>query len=126
MKQSWVYILECVDGSYYVGCTTNLEKRIAQHHAGTFDGYTAARRPVRLLWSEVLNDVHYAIEAERKLKKWTRAKKEALMRGDFSLLKELAQSVKTKRRLQNVVQPSTLPINNIGIAQADVESSSLH
>jgi predicted GIY-YIG superfamily endonuclease len=100
MKSSWVYILECSDRSYYVGCTSNLEKRITQHNAGIFDGYTAARRPVKLLWSQEVGDIRYAIEAERRLKKWTRAKKEALMRGDFALLHNLSRSSKTKAKLK--------------------------
>ena len=98
MEQSWVYILRCSDTSYYVGCTTNLSQRVAQHNAGTFDGYTASRRPVELVWSHNFGDVNDAIASERRLKKWTRAKKEALMAGDFTLLHELARSTKTKHK----------------------------
>ena len=100
MKSSWVYIVECSDQSYYVGCTTNVEKRIAQHNAGIFDGYTAARRPVKFLWSQEFGDIRYAIEAERSLKKWSRAKKEALMSGDFALLHNLSRSSKTNAKLK--------------------------
>ena len=96
MQSSWVYIVECSDGSYYTGATTNLAQRIGQHNVGTFDGYTSSRRPVKLLWSQEFGDVRDAIEAERKLKKWTRAKKEALMRGDFEMLHELSRSTYTK------------------------------
>ena len=96
MRKSWVYIVKCSDDSYYTGCTTNLAGRISQHNAGTIDSYTARRRPVKLLWSQEFNEIRYAIEAEQKLKKWTRAKKEALMNGDFSLLHELSRSTKTK------------------------------
>ena len=105
MKRSWVYIIECSDGSYYTGCTTNIETRIAQHNLGVIDGYTAKRRPVKLLWSQEFGDIRYAIEAERMLKKWTRAKKEALMKEDFDLLKRLAKSTKTK--LKTISYPST-------------------
>lgn len=101
MKTSWVYILEYADGSYYLGCTTNLERRLAQHQSGTFDGYTSARRPVKLLWSQQFNDLRYAFDAERKIKKWTRAKKEALMRGDFELLHKLSRSTKTKEKMKS-------------------------
>ena len=49
---AWVYMLECADGSFYVGSTRDtLEARIVQHDAGVFGGYTASRRPVRLVWS---------------------------------------------------------------------------
>lgn len=96
MQSSWVYIVECSDGSYYTGATTNIDQRNAQHNAGTFDGYTCSRRPLKLLWSQEFNDIRDAIEAERKLKKWTRAKKEALMRGDFEMLHELSRSTYAK------------------------------
>ncbi|MDI6779366.1 MAG: GIY-YIG nuclease family protein [Bacteroidota bacterium] len=97
MKRAWTYILECTDKSYYTGSTTELQKRIAQHHEGAFDGYTAFRRPVKLLWNQEFADIRYAIEAERKIKGWTRAKKEALMRGDFDALHELSRSSKAKK-----------------------------
>ena len=81
---AWLYILRCSDGSYYVGTTrTSLEIRIAQHNAGAFEGYTLTRRPVELAFSQWFDRVTDAIENERKLKKWSRAKKEALIRGDF-------------------------------------------
>jgi predicted GIY-YIG superfamily endonuclease len=92
MKSSWVYILECSDGSYYTGCTTNIEKRVSEHRLGTFGGYTARRRPVKLRWSQEFNDIRYAIMAERQIKGWSRKKKDALMHEDFDLLHELAQS----------------------------------
>jgi putative endonuclease len=87
-----VYILRCADGSYYVGVTrTSLEARIAQHEAGEFDGYTARRRPVALAFHQQFDRVTDAIAAERQLKGWTRAKKEALIRGDFDGLRSLAR-----------------------------------
>jgi len=98
MASSWVYILQCSDGSYYTGCTTNLEQRIHQHNFGFFDGYTATRKPVQLLWSQEFPEIHFAIEAERRIKKWTRAKKVALMKGDWELLKQLSKSTATKRK----------------------------
>ena len=96
MREAWVYIVECSDGSYYTGCTTNLGRRVSQHNAGFYGGYTSCRRPVRLLWSYRFSEVKFAIEAERQIKKWTRAKKEALMRGDFELLHLLSRSTRTK------------------------------
>ena len=91
MKSSWVYILECSDGSYYTGCTSNIEKRISEHEQGTFGGYTARRLPVRLKWSQEFGEIRFAIMAERQIKGWTREKKEALIRGDFDLLHELSR-----------------------------------
>ena len=88
---AFLYILLCSDGSYYVGVTrTALETRIAQHNAGTFGGYTAVRRPVRLVFSQWFDRVTDAIENERKRKRWSRAKKEAFMRGDFAALQRLS------------------------------------
>jgi putative endonuclease len=89
---AWLYILRCSDGSYYVGTTrTSLEIRIAQHNDGTFQGYTSSRRPVELIFSQWFDQITDAIENERKLKGWSRAKKEALIRGDFASLQQLAK-----------------------------------
>ena len=99
MKKAWVYILECSDNSYYTGCTTNLEERMSDHSKGKYRGYTSGRLPVKLLWTEEFVDVRDAIALERKIKGWTRKKKEALMRGDFQLLHELSRSTKTKAKL---------------------------
>jgi putative endonuclease len=86
-----VYILRCADGSYYVGLTRQeVETRVGEHNSGKFTGYTSARRPVELLWSAHFELVTEAIDTERRLKRWTRAKKEALMRGDFEALRALA------------------------------------
>jgi putative endonuclease len=88
---AFLYLLRCADGSYYVGVTrTSLEMRIAQHNAGSFGGYTLTRRPVTLVYSQWFDRATDAIENERKLKGWSRAKKEALVRGDFDELKRLS------------------------------------
>jgi putative endonuclease len=80
------------DGSYYIGATrTSLEIRVAQHNTRTFQGYTLPRRPAELIFSQWLDRIDDAIENERKLKKWSRAKKEALIRGDFASLQQLAK-----------------------------------
>jgi predicted GIY-YIG superfamily endonuclease len=90
-KTYWVYILECSDGSYYTGSTSDIETRISQHQVGACPGYTRKRRPVKLVFSDYFEDVYEAISAERQIKGWTRAKKEALINGDFLLLKKLAK-----------------------------------
>ncbi len=87
-----VYILRCSDGAYYVGLTRlSVEKRVAEHNAGKFGGYTTSRRPVSLVFSETFERTTDAISVERKLKGWSRAKKEALIAGDFALLKSLSK-----------------------------------
>ena len=81
--QFWVYILRCRDGSYYTGHTDNIDVRLAQHHAGDGSDWTRRRLPVELLWCEVLPTRVEALEAEQRIKPWSRAKKEALIAGDW-------------------------------------------
>jgi predicted GIY-YIG superfamily endonuclease len=97
--RAWIYILECSDGSYYTGCTTNLSKRISEHKCGTIEGYTSKRLPVKLRWSQEFNEIRYAIMAERQIKGWSRKKKEALIKERFDLLHEFAQSKEMVDRL---------------------------
>jgi tRNA/rRNA methyltransferase len=87
------YMLRCADGSYYVGHTDNLEARVAQHQQGEIPGYTQRRRPVTLIWSESFPERDQAFAAEQQLKGWSRAKKEALMRGDWDAVRSLARKV---------------------------------
>ncbi len=89
---AYVYILRCADGSYYVGSTRgSLDDRVAQHNAGSFGGYTARRRPVTLVYAHGFQQITDAIAAERQLKGWSRAKKEALIAGEVDLLHLLAK-----------------------------------
>ena len=90
---AWIYMLRCADSSYYVGSARNhdLAQRIAEHQAGTYPGYTSTRRPVRLVWSEYFDRITDAIAIERKIKRWSRAKKEALIRGDWMKIKLLSR-----------------------------------
>ena len=84
-----VYILRCADGSLYVGQTLSLEKRVARHNEGLAAAYTASRRPVHLVYSEEYPSLADSTERERQLKGWTRAKKEALVKGDLAALRRL-------------------------------------
>jgi predicted GIY-YIG superfamily endonuclease len=89
----WVYIVECSDRSFYVGTARGgLELRIAAHNAGTFDGYTARRRPVVLRFAQEFAHAEDAIARERQIKGWSRAKKLALIEGNFDALPTLAKS----------------------------------
>ena len=92
MKPFFLYILRCSDGSYYVGHTDVLEKRINEHIEGTFGGYTAPKRPIHLVYSCEFTTRDEAFERERQIKRWSRAKKEALIRVDWETLKRLAVS----------------------------------
>ena len=98
MKKLTVYILECSDGSYYTGVTNNLELRLKQHNAGIDkDAYTYSRRPIKLMWYEVYSPPGYAIEMEKKIKKWSRAKKKALIDEAWDKLPMLSKKKNFRR-----------------------------
>jgi len=87
-----VYMLRCADGSYYVGSARlGLERRLSEHNSGVFAGYTSRRRPVVLVWSQHFLDIVDAIDVERQIKGWSRAKKEALIRGNYDAIKLLSK-----------------------------------
>jgi putative endonuclease len=89
----FVYILKCGDATYYVGSATgeDLAPRVEQHNAGTFAGYTSSRRPVTLMWSQYFERITDGIAAERQIKGWSRAKKEALIGSDWQALRNYAR-----------------------------------
>jgi predicted GIY-YIG superfamily endonuclease len=86
-----VYILECADKSLYTGHTDNLEARLGAHHRGTLRGYTSRRRPLRLVFTEEFATREEALAAERQIKGWCRAKKQALTRNDWEEIKRLSR-----------------------------------
>ena len=88
---AWMYILECSDGSYYVGSTNNLERRIWEHNEGIGAKYTARRRPVKLVYSAEFSRIDEAYAFEKRVQGWGRAKREALINGDYAALPELAR-----------------------------------
>jgi predicted GIY-YIG superfamily endonuclease len=88
----FAYLLLCNDGSYYAGHTDDIDLRMAQHQSGLLGGYTASRRPVQLVWSERFPTRDEAFACERKLKGWSRAKKQALIAGDWELVRALARN----------------------------------
>ena len=92
MRQYYVYILRCSDGSYYTGMTNNLDRRVEEHASGlNQDCYTFEGRPVELVHSIVFFDVRDAIDCETMIKAWSHKKKEALVRGDRRGLKLLSR-----------------------------------
>jgi putative endonuclease len=102
-----LYILCCADGSYYVGTTRDsLEKRLAEHQAGTWDGYTSPRRPVTLIFSQHFQRIEDAVSAERQIKGWRREKKEALIRGNHAALPALARRSSSAGNAIRPVRPS--------------------
>ena len=88
----YVYILRCADETYYTGHSENLELRLAAHNSGEFEGYTQTRLPAELIFFEEFPTRYEALERERQLKGWSRAKKEALIAGDWNRIRRLARS----------------------------------
>ncbi|HUT00847.1 MAG TPA: GIY-YIG nuclease family protein [Phycisphaerae bacterium] len=87
----YVYILQCADGSYYVGHTDDLDERVSQHNAGRGATWTAWRRPVMLVYQESCASMAEAVKRERQVKRWSRAKKAALISGDLEQLHRLSR-----------------------------------
>ena len=81
-----LYILECCDGSYYVGHTDNIEKRISEHKLKKYSGYTSTRLPIKVVFCEPVGSRFEVICAERRIKKWTRKKKKLLIDGGWEAL----------------------------------------
>ncbi len=75
------YLLRCSDGSLYAGITTDLARRLKQHNRGQASKYTAARRPVRLVWKEKHRSRSSALRREAQIKRWPRRRKQALIRS---------------------------------------------
>ncbi|MBT8316788.1 MAG: GIY-YIG nuclease family protein [Lutibacter sp.] len=87
MKQYFVYIVECSDNSYYTGITNDIVRRLNEHNLGRDKrAYTFSKRPVKLVWFETFSDVNDAIQIEKKIKGWSRKKKEALVNEDWEKL----------------------------------------
>lgn len=99
---AWMYILECADGSYYVGSTKDLERRLSEHQEGLGAKYTSRRLPVKLAYSEEYERVADAFYREKQVQNWSRAKREALINGN-------------RKRSGGVTQ--VLSINKVGDSQ---------
>src|SRR5690606_5255116 len=90
-----MYILECADGSYYVGSTKYLKLRIEQHQSGNGANHTRKRLPVKLVYFEEFERIDWAFYREKQVQKWRREKKEALIYGNKKDLPELARAYRT-------------------------------
>jgi len=98
MRDFYVYIVKCNDGSLYTGVTNDYANRVMQRNRGLDPkSYTFRRRPVTLVYVVHFEDVHEAISWEKHIKRWSRKKKEALIIDDEELLKKLAENAYTKR-----------------------------
>ena len=92
MKTYYVYILKCADGLFYTGFTNDISRRFNEHQQGLNKScFTFKRRPLELIFHQEFNDVKQAIYFEKKIKGWTRLKKQALIKGDFDMLQILSE-----------------------------------
>ncbi|MGY6647495.1 GIY-YIG nuclease family protein [Wenyingzhuangia sp. IMCC45574] len=88
----YVYILYCSDNTYYTGITNNLNRRVEEHETGKhFNSYTSRRLPVQLVYYCSFTNPEVAIAKEKQIKKWSKAKKEALIDGEYEKLPNLAK-----------------------------------
>ena len=93
-----VYILKCSDNSYYVGVSNDVDRRLWEHQSGlNVKCYTFKRRPVELVFCEYFQNASDAIEFEKQIKGWRRAKKEALINREWEKLPELSVSYQKDR-----------------------------
>jgi putative endonuclease len=93
MKTYYVYIVKCLDNSYYTGMTNNLTRRIDEHNEGNNpESYTYTRRPVELVFYSEFNEVEQAIAFEKQVKGWSRKKKEAIINDNWEILPELSKN----------------------------------
>jgi len=98
MREFYVYMVLCDDGSYYVGITNDAERRVAEHNAGLNPrSYTFTRRPVSLAYCGGFADPESAIAFEKQLKGWSRAKKRALSNGDWKGVRDIVRSERQRR-----------------------------
>ena len=96
---AWMYILECADGSYYVGSTIDLERRLSKHQEGLGAKYTSRRLPAKLVYSEEYDRVEDAFRREKQVQNWSRAKREALIKDRQEMLPALAKKNFKKRKM---------------------------
>jgi len=111
-----VYMLKCADGSYYTGSTNDLERRLWEHKTGFIKGYTSERLPVELVWSADFPNEHEAFLFERQIKGWSRAKKQALIRGDWNGVHQVVKQERMNREKSK--RPPSTPLRSAQDAKA--------
>jgi len=87
----YMYILECFNGQYYVGSTTDLEKRVGEHSSGEGANFTKKSLPIKLLYFEEFSRIDDAFYREKQIQKWSHEKKKALIKGDINALKKYSR-----------------------------------
>ena len=122
MMQFWVYILRCRDGSYYTGHTDDLEKRLVEHHEGLAADWTRRRRPVEIVWCDWTGSRDEALSFERPVKRWSRAKKEALIAGDWAQVGYLARPPHERPSTSPVLSAAAGGVEGLGTNGSDIGS----
>jgi putative endonuclease len=118
--KGYTYILECFDGSFYTGSTTNLELRLQQHQNGEGANHTRKHLPVELVYFEEYDRIDVAFEREKQIQGWSRKKKKALINGQFDELHKLAECQNESHYLLRFDENGT-SIAALGFARATVE-----
>ena len=95
----WVYILETTDGSLYIGQSRDVRERLRKHRFGLGSKHTADHAGPRLVYVEGPLSLSDGVDRERQLKRWSRAKKEALIKGELARLRALSQSRESDKLL---------------------------
>ncbi len=99
MKQFCVYILECSDGSYYTGMSSDIYARLQEHHSGYYpDCYTFKRRPLKLVYYQEFADFNQTMLFEKQVKGWSRKKKQALIESRWDDLKSFSRNYTEYRK----------------------------
>ena len=112
-----MYILECSDGSYYTGSTTDLERRLAQHQNGEGANHTKKHSPVELVYYEEYERIDQAFYREKQVQGWSRKKKEALINGCFDKLSSLSRNYTQYPRNETVISTSSITGENGAVAE---------
>lgn len=123
----WTYMLHCNAGRLYTGHTDDLERRVADHKAGRFEGFTKNWRPVELVWSQEFATRDEAKAAEKRIKGWSRAKKLALIRGDWGEISRLARKKGSPSTSsgQSDFEKKYCPSTSLGRAEVKVASDAI-
>ena len=122
MKTGYVYILECSDGSYYTGSTTDLERRLQQHEAGEGAKYTKQRLPIKVIYSEEFDRIDFAFYREKQIKSWSRRKKQVLIEDRLNDLPVLSKKVFHSRGSDTLIHSAEAEYS-VTFEGADIECS---
>lgn len=115
-KEYTVYMLKCCDNSYYIGLTSSVSLRLYQHSSGQLANcYTYKRRPIELVYSANFNDVYDAIAWERRIKRWSRMKKEALITQNQNLLIKASKRKTKVTAIQEVLYKIRFEIKKLKV-----------